>query len=243
SGNIYKIGIVCYIELLLTFLSPSARGMQFFQFIFLKRSWAADKDHLGKTMRDLAKSMKPLWLLIFPEGTLISDCTRKTSQKFAEKAGLVDHKHLLLPRSTGLLFCMKELQESVDYIYDMTIGFDGVQSGEYPEDRYTLRRIFFEGRYPPTIHVHVRRYAIADIPNDENKFTEWLRQRWTEKDDLMTEFYSKGRFTSIYDSPKIMKIQMRNIIELAQIWYFMVPCVIVWYLINTYSFGWAIPSV
>jgi len=138
---------------------------------------------------------------------------------------------------------MKELQESVDYIYDMTIGFDGVRSGEFPEDRYTLRRIFFEGRYPANIHVHVRRYAIADIPKDESKFTEWLRQRWTEKDALMTEFYSKGRFTSIYDSPQIVKIQMRNITELAHIWYFMVPCVIVWYLVNTYSFGWAIPSV
>ena len=63
--------------------------MQFFQFIFLKRSWAADKDLLEKTMHDLAKSVKPLWLLIFPEGTLISDCTRKSSQKFAEKTGLV----------------------------------------------------------------------------------------------------------------------------------------------------------
>ena len=63
--------------------------MQFFQFIFLKRNWASDKGPLSKTLSDLAVSEEPLWLLIFPEGTVVSDVTRIASKKFAEKARLV----------------------------------------------------------------------------------------------------------------------------------------------------------
>ncbi|RIA82640.1 acyltransferase-domain-containing protein, partial [Glomus cerebriforme] len=169
-------------------------GMRFFQYIFLKRNWAIDKGPLSKTLSDLAVSKEPLWLLLFPEGTVVSDVTRISSKKYAEKVSLVDHEHVLLPRSTGLHFCTRSLHKSIDYIYDLTIGLEGVKRGQFPEEIYTLRKIYFEGQYPRNIHLHVRRYAISEIPEDEDKFTEWLRQRWIEKDALMEEFYTKGRF-------------------------------------------------
>lgn len=63
--------------------------MQFFQYIFLKRNWAADKGPFSKTLSNLAVSKEPLWLLIFPEGTVVSDVTRIASKKYADKVGLV----------------------------------------------------------------------------------------------------------------------------------------------------------
>ncbi|CAJ0760541.1 24228_t:CDS:2 [Entrophospora sp. SA101] len=206
-------------------LIANHQGMQFFQFIFLKRNWAVDKGPLTKQMTRFARSNDPLWLLIFPEGTIVSEETRVTSKKFADKTGLVDHKYVLLPRSTGLHFCKSALGKSIDYLYDLTIGLEGVSREIYPQDIYTLRSIYFEGKFPRNVHVHVRRYKISEIPQDEDKFTIWLRDRWSEKDVMMEEFYKNGRFSS-YESPRIVPMRLMNgFFELLQIWYFVIPLI------------------
>jgi hypothetical protein len=76
------------------------QAMQFFDFIFLARSWASDRlnltSHLSSiaahhmtTTRERAEDDEPLALIIFPEGTLVSPDTVPISQKYAEKMGLV----------------------------------------------------------------------------------------------------------------------------------------------------------
>jgi len=67
-----------------------------------------------------------MWLLIFPEGTNLSSNGRINSKKWADKVGLEDMQHLLLPRSTGLHFCIQELRNTVDWLYDCTIAYEGV---------------------------------------------------------------------------------------------------------------------
>ena len=109
--------------------------MQFFRFTFLKRSWQDDKKPLAKHLafmaslgRDPQSSQAPpssappqaargtsnkLLLLLFPEGTLVSKLTRPTSKKYADREGITDCTNLLLPRSTGLLFCLRSLAADV----------------------------------------------------------------------------------------------------------------------------------
>lgn len=42
-----------------------------------------------------------------------------------------------------------------------------------------------------------RRFAVADIPlDDQQEFDAWLRARWTEKDELLDEYFETGRFPS-----------------------------------------------
>ena len=42
-----------------------------------------------------------------------------------------------------------------------------------------------------------RRFAVSDIPLDDQKeFDAWLRARWTEKDQLLEEYFETGRFPS-----------------------------------------------
>src|SRR2546421_692726 len=78
-----------------------------------------------------------------------------------------------------------------------------------------------------------RNWAVDKGPEDEDKFTEWLRQRWIEKDALMEEFYTNGRFTG-FESPRIVPMKLNSVFELTQIWYFIVPLVpIMWYFSNS----------
>lgn len=168
---------------------------QFYNFIFLARNWEEDqrtfKRHLGK----LNKATEPMWLIIFPEGTNLSQTTREKSQKWAEKNGLQDMKHQLLPRSTGLKFCLNELKDTTQWLYDCTIAYEGVPPGQFGQDIFTLRSTFFEGRPPKSVNMHWRRFRIDDIPIQNTKaFEVWLRNRWREKDYMLEYFNRNNRF-------------------------------------------------
>ena len=111
-------------------------GMMFYGFVFMARNWTRDKPRLQHRLQKLkarhrgplsgSQSLDPMWLLIFPEGTNLSANTRKKSAHWAEKQGISDLQHLLLPRSTGLLYCLRELQGTVDWVYDCTVAYEGI---------------------------------------------------------------------------------------------------------------------
>lgn len=101
-------------------------GMSLSKFIFLKRDWEQDKAGLAKHLQSLSKPDEPMWLMFFPEGTNLAPSTREKSKQWAEKNGIKDMQHVLLPRSTGLHFCLLKLRETVDYVYDCTIAYEGV---------------------------------------------------------------------------------------------------------------------
>lgn len=110
-------------------------GMMFYGFIFMARKWAADKPRLQHRLEKLktrhsgpmsgSAGLDPMWLLIFPEGTNLSANTKRNSTKWAEKQGIPNTRHVLLPRSTGLFFCLQQLQGTVDWVYDVTIAYEG----------------------------------------------------------------------------------------------------------------------
>lgn len=111
-------------------------GMQFFGFIFMARNWGKDQPRMKHRLSKLKsrhqgpmsglQKLDPVWLLIFPEGTNMSNNGRKASKKWAEKSGQPDMVHQLLPRSTGLQFCLQELKGTVEWVYDCTIAYEGV---------------------------------------------------------------------------------------------------------------------
>ncbi|RUO95839.1 hypothetical protein BC936DRAFT_143117 [Jimgerdemannia flammicorona] len=158
------------------------------------RKWSADRPIIESNLQRSATKSQPLWLIVFPEGTVISESNRKKSKSFAEKNDLTDLTYSLLPRSTGLNLCTTTLTPSVDYVYDLTIGYDGIKPGEIPEKVYTLRRIYFQGMYPKRVHVHLRRFPLASLPTEDAAYATWLRDRWAEKDTLLAHFYAHGAF-------------------------------------------------
>lgn len=181
-------------------------GMMFYGFIFMSRKMAVDQPRmahrLGKlkmqhTAPDGRKYLNPMWLLLFPEGTNLSNNGRAKSAKWAEKTGLKDPEHVLLPRSTGMYFCLNELKGTVDYVYDCTVAYEGIPRGGFGEELFTLSGTYFRGQPPKSVNFYWRRFRVADIPlENSEKFELWLRDRWYEKDRLMEKYMSTGRFPS-----------------------------------------------
>ncbi|OCF71829.1 acyltransferase [Kwoniella mangroviensis CBS 8886] len=182
-------------------------GMRFFKFIFMNRSWATDRDNLTLALTQLGhqaqsgeedhsetsgllapKKRSPLWLLIFPEGTIVSDEERVKSVKYAEREGIPDFITMLHPRSTGLLFCLRTLLPQVPnlQLLDVTIGYPGVPYGKYPQD---CRSLSVGDDQPPSDT------GIAS-PEESRAFELWLRGIWTAKEKRMEGFYENQRFES-----------------------------------------------
>lgn len=51
--------------------------------------------------------------------------------------------------------------------------------------------------------MYFRRFPLPEIPledGDEKVFDQWIRDRWTEKDELIEEYMCTGRFPGIVDA-------------------------------------------
>ncbi|CEI89631.1 hypothetical protein RMCBS344292_03982 [Rhizopus microsporus] len=154
----------------------------------------SDKDTVINNLERARKRNMPMWLMLFPEGTVISDDTRARSKAYAQKFNMEDYKFTLLPRTTGLLLCKDTLGDSVEWLYDLTIGYPGIPVGENPEDALTMKYIFCDRKGPHKIHIHIRRYRIDSLPSDPERFTPWLFERWAEKDKRLVYYNETGKF-------------------------------------------------
>ena len=111
-------------------------GMMFYGFIFLARDWTRDKPRLQHRLQKLkgrhsgplsgTQSLDPMWMMVFPEGTNLSANTWNISNKWAENQGIENLQHQILPRSTGLQYCLQELKGTMDYVYDCTMAYEGI---------------------------------------------------------------------------------------------------------------------
>nr|ODN88031.1 acyltransferase [Cryptococcus depauperatus CBS 7841] len=234
-------GLIILLKSSLKHIPVIGWGMRFFNFIFLKRSWAADKDNLALALTQLgrkcrtdtgnleisnrlpSKKRPPLWLLIFPEGTIVSDEERIKSIRYAEREGIDDYVTSLHPRSTGLLFCLRTLLQEIPdlQLLDLTIGYPGVPYGKYPQDWYGLSSVFLRSVPPPTVHIHLHLHSLsapdlkipslgttADTsdntglssstglatPQEARAFELWLRGLWDAKEKRMSSFYKEQQF-------------------------------------------------
>jgi 1-acyl-sn-glycerol-3-phosphate acyltransferase len=130
-GHIYII-----LKEVLKYVPIIGPGMMFYGFVFMARKWQSDKPRLQHRLDKLkarhsgplsgSQALDPMWLLIFPEGTNLSANTRKFSKAWAAKQGVPDMKHQLLPRSTGLFFCLQQLKGTVDWLYDCTVAYEAI---------------------------------------------------------------------------------------------------------------------
>lgn len=113
---------------------------------------------------------------------------------------------MLHPRTTGFAFLAQHLisQKSLDAIYDVTLVYpDAVPQNE--------KLLFFKGLFPKQVKIHLTRYvlvlqsfpsAIFDFPRyplsalskDQHSLEVFLRERWSEKEKVLKEFYETGHF-------------------------------------------------
>ncbi|XP_062406837.1 acyl-CoA:lysophosphatidylglycerol acyltransferase 1 isoform X2 [Sardina pilchardus] len=164
------------------------------------------KDHLDK----FYYSRERKWIVLFPEGGFLRK-RRETSQAFAKKNELPHLTHVTLPRLGATQVILKTLgpqQENgtlgagdasatagptgsksrgLQWVVDVTIG--------YPKARpMDIQTWIFGYRQPTVTHVHYRIYPIKDVPMETEALTDWLYQRFVEKEDLLAHFYETGVF-------------------------------------------------
>ncbi|KAG9252992.1 acyltransferase-domain-containing protein [Emericellopsis atlantica] len=186
-------------------------GMMLYSFIFMTRKMATDQPRMAyrlwklrqpKTSPSGKTYYDPMWLMLFPEGTNLCANGRTKSESWAKKNDIRDPEHLLLPRGTGMYFCLSELKGTVEYVYDCTIAYEGIPRGEYGEQLFGLSSTYFQGLPPKSVNLYWRRFKVSDIPlATQAEFDIWLREEWYNKDALLEEYTTTGRFPPLQDGP------------------------------------------
>ncbi|XP_066255761.1 lysocardiolipin acyltransferase 1-like [Euwallacea similis] len=171
--------------------------MQMAMYSFIKRNWEEDKrllDDYIEYVRDL--EYKHL-LILFPEGTDLTQKTKLASDKFAIANGLPQYKHVLHPRSTGFVYLVDEMRKKkcLDAVYDLTLIYPDV----CPQNEEKL----FLGNFPRKVMAHLVRYPIPVLPDTNEELKEFLEKRWLEKEKTIEEFKTSGNF--LYHGKELAK--------------------------------------
>jgi len=157
-------------------------GMVFLDCLFVKRDWTADRRRIDRVFERVISARVPLWLVSFSEGTRLTASNLARARRYAAEHALAAPRHVLLPHAKGFVASVTGLRGHVSAVYDVTIGYvDGLPTlwqwakGEMRE-----------------VHLHVRRYALAELPAAPEALAGWLRERFEEKDARLDRFYSAG---------------------------------------------------
>ena len=168
-------------------ISPESAGdCSFWDSLFIKRDWTTDRKKIHRTFETLLKYRMPFWVINFAEGTRVKPEKITRSQAFAKKIGLKPLQHVLIPRTKGFVVTIESLRERAEAVYDVTIAYvDGVP---------TLWQ-WIKG-YVHKTHLHVRRFAMEELPQESEALARWITDRFEEKDRLLEHFYTHGAFPS-----------------------------------------------
>jgi lysocardiolipin and lysophospholipid acyltransferase len=146
-------------------------------------------------------------LLIFPEGTNLTDQSKKKSNEYAAKQTAFNRSYefCLHPRLAGFTYLINTmrkgeidrtiyslfsnaltfilhdsswiLEDILDTVDDITIGYEG----DIPQAEIDL----LKGYIPQAVHFHVQRHNVNDLPQTDKEIGQWLEQTWNDKEDRL----------------------------------------------------------
>lgn len=159
-------------------------AMQVACFVFIQRRWEEDKKHLENMLNYFCDIREPLQLLLFPEGTDLTANTKAKSDTFADHNSLPKFDYVLHPRTTGFTYIVDMLRKgnNLDAVHDITVA--------YPKNIPQTERHLIMGLFPREIYFHVQRYPVSALPAASSDLESWCRDRWTEKESRLRDFYS-----------------------------------------------------
>ncbi|XP_020839407.1 lysocardiolipin acyltransferase 1 isoform X1 [Phascolarctos cinereus] len=162
-------------------------AMQAAAYIFIHRRWKDDKSHFENMLNYFCDIQEPLQLLIFPEGTDLTENSKAKSNEFAEKNGLEKYEYVLHPRTTGFTFVVECLKEgnNLDAIHDITVA--------YPHNIPQTEKHLLNGNFPKEIHFHISRYPLETLPDSKEELQVWCHKRWQEKEERLRLFYEGSK--------------------------------------------------
>lgn len=80
-----------------------------------------------------------------------------------------------------------KLNDCLEYILDITIGYPNGKPLDLPNIVHGLRN-------PCQTYLFYRLYRSSEVPRDSESLTQWLYDRFIEKEKLLDEFYRTGMF-------------------------------------------------
>ncbi|KAI8979128.1 acyltransferase-domain-containing protein [Mycotypha africana] len=172
-------------------------GMWLAGFPFVRRNWTQDQKKIQATFDTIKRLETPAWIINYVEGSRITPQKLTEAQQFSKERGYTVMRNVLLPRTRGFISCVNTLRIShIKYVYDLTIAYQHQIHSTHFHQAPTMVRVHVRSLWPEyRFHVHCRRYAIEDLPKDEQQLSDWLRKRWAEKDyilELLKKQWTKG---------------------------------------------------
>lgn len=130
----------------------------------------------------------PAWIINYVEGSRVTLKKLLDAQNFSRERGYPIMDNVLLPRTKGFVSCVNEFRGShINYVYDFTIAYRHRGHKKAFLQAPSMVRAHVSSLWPEyQFHVHCRRFAISDLPSDEEELGNWLRARWAEKDKILT---------------------------------------------------------
>lgn len=171
---------------------------QMHNFLLVKRDWEKDKIHITESINYLQQFGDSIHVNIYPEGRVFSKEVKKAYEKRVQDNNCLHYTHLLHPKTKGFIHTLQTLRKQfpVD-IYDYTVGY----TGKYKLLAYTgpVGAIQLPiGQIPDQFHYHIKHYPSSLLPTDDYKLSQWLTERWKEKDNLLDQFYRNKSFPGPY---------------------------------------------
>ncbi|EDQ87872.1 uncharacterized protein MONBRDRAFT_37759 [Monosiga brevicollis MX1] len=161
-------------------------GWQLALYIFLKRTDKAADMHWIKTMIEQWKqSDDPGSFLIFPEGTDMASRNVERSHQFSREHNLPTYNYIIHPRTAGTVAILQHARTHLKAVYDITMGFQYYRADERPREKSYLT-----GRFPPAVHMHIKRYPIEELPQSDEDAAQWIKDRFAEKETMLKAAYN-----------------------------------------------------
>ncbi|EFJ29363.1 hypothetical protein SELMODRAFT_146320 [Selaginella moellendorffii] len=168
------------------FLPVIGWGMWFTEYIFLERKWEKDENTLKIGFQRWKNFPRVLWVALFVEGTRFTEAKLKAAQEYAASAGLPVPRNVLVPRTKGFVCAVDNLRSFIPAVYDVTFALSKYKPAP------TMTRIL--NRQSSVVHMHVRRVPMNELPTEEEELTEWCREVFVRKDDLLDKHKAENTF-------------------------------------------------
>lgn len=192
-GCVEQLRIVLKAELAL--IPGAGWAAQGFGFLFLKRSWDTDKVHMVSHLDHLIKtSPYPVQLLMYPEGTDLSEDNRKRSHAYSEKVGLPKYNYVMHPRQLGFAVTQHHMRKGTKGICVLTMAYQN----HIPQNE----GLILSGVAPAYVHFYFQYYRWAEVPADKEGSGKWVADRFAEMETRLEKFYQSGSFEGASKVPQ-----------------------------------------
>ncbi|CAH2084662.1 unnamed protein product [Euphydryas editha] len=178
--------------------------MQLNYFLYVKRNWQEDEVNMSQFVDYYKKLRYHQRVVLFPEGTDLSEDNKRRSEKFALSRQLPNFEFVLHPRTTGWTVLCSRLRDSgLASVYDVTVAYDVPAQTEMD---------LLHGKMPKHVHFHIKRYDIEDLPYGEEELRMWLQDRWKEKNTSLERFHKDGSFIDFTSNSAPQRREPRSLI-------------------------------